>query len=37
MRRTKLSRSSDRRHFKATSKPHPGNTVRFVMRGGIRK
>nr|QJB20962.1 MAG: hypothetical protein [Microvirus sp.] len=37
MRRYKLSKSKDRRVFKKTSKPHSSNTVKSVMRGGIRK
>lgn len=37
MRRTKLNRSTDRKIFKRTSTQHPGNTVKYVMRGGIRK
>lgn len=37
MRRTKLNRSTDRKVFQKTSGTHPANTVRFVMRGGIRK
>lgn len=37
MRRTRLSRGKDRKVFQKTSAPHPGNTVRSVMRGGIRK
>lgn len=37
MKRIKLNRSKDRRVFKRTSAPHPSNTVKSVMRGGIRK
>ena len=37
MHRSKLNKSRDRKVFKQTSKPHPGNTVKFVMRGGLRK
>lgn len=37
MRRTPLKRSTDRKVFKRTSAPHPSNTVKYVMRGGIRK
>lgn len=37
MRRKALRRSSDRKRFKKTTKPHAANTVKFVMRGGIRK
>lgn len=37
MRRIKLNRSKDRRVFRKNSGQHPANTVRSVMRGGIRK
>jgi len=37
MKRTKMSPKKDKKMFKKTSKPHPANTVKFVMRGGIRK
>lgn len=37
MRRSRLNRHKDRKVFKRTSAPHPANTVRSVMRGGIRK
>jgi len=37
MKRRSLSRGKDRRVFSNTSRPHPANTVKFVMRGGIRK
>ncbi len=37
MRRSRMSRHKDRRVFQRTSAPHPSNTVRSVMRGGIRK
>lgn len=37
MRRFRLSPRRDRKVFKRTSRQHPGNTVRAVMRGGIRK
>lgn len=37
MKRYPLKRSKDRRKFSQTARPHPGNTVKSVMRGGIRK
>lgn len=37
MKRRPLPMKKDRKIFQATSKPHPANTVNFVMRGGIRK
>lgn len=37
MRRSRLSRGKDRKVFSRTAKVHKSNTVRFVMRGGIRK
>lgn len=37
MKRKSLKRSSDRKVFRRTSGSHPANTIRFVMRGGIRK
>lgn len=37
MRRTRLNPSKDRKVFRSTSKSHPSNTVKSVMRGGIRK
>lgn len=37
MRRIALRPSVDKRVFRRTSKPHSKNTVRSVMRGGIRK
>jgi len=37
MRRTRLPKKQDKRIFRSTSKAHSANTVRFVMRGGIRK
>ena len=37
MRRRALNRSTDRKVFRRTSKPHSANTVKSVMRGGIRK
>lgn len=37
MKRIPLSRSNDRKTFRSTAKQHPANTVKFVMRGGIRK
>lgn len=37
MRRSRMSKSKDRKVFKKTAKQHPANTVRSVMRGGIRK
>lgn len=37
MRRQHLNRSTDRRVFKNTTGQHPSNTVKYVMRGGIRK
>lgn len=37
MKRKSLKRSSDRKVFRKTSGAHPANTIRFVMRGGIRK
>lgn len=37
MRRFKLSKSRDRKVFRRTTAQHPSNTVRSVMRGGIRK
>lgn len=37
MRRTPLKRSSDKKHFSRTSRPHPANsTGKAVMRGGKR-
>lgn len=37
MKRFALNRGKDRKVFRRTSRPHPSNTVRAVMRGGIRK
>lgn len=37
MRRRPVNKFKDRKVFKRSSAPHPSNTVRFVMRGGIRK
>lgn len=37
MRRSKVPKRTDRKVFRQTSKPHPANTVKSVMRGGIRK
>lgn len=37
MKRRSLSRGRDRKNFTRTSKPHPANTVKSVMRGGLRK
>lgn len=37
MKRYALNRRKDRKYFSRTSKPHSGNTVNSVMRGGIRK
>lgn len=37
MKRRPLPKGRDRKVFRQTSKPHPSNTVKFVMRGGIRK
>lgn len=37
MKRKSLRRSTDRKVFRRTSGQHPSNTVRAVMRGGIRK
>nr|QJB20156.1 MAG: hypothetical protein [Microvirus sp.] len=37
MKRRRLNKAKDRRVFRATSGQHPSNTVKFVMRGGIRK
>lgn len=37
MKRRPVPRMKDKRVFSKTSKPHPSNTVNFVMRGGIRK
>lgn len=37
MRRSRLSGPKDRKVFRRTSKQHPANSVKFVMRGGIRK
>lgn len=37
MRRSRLNKSSDRRVFSRTSGAHSANTVKSVMRGGIRK
>lgn len=37
MKRFHLSKGKDRRVFKKTSRQHPANTIRSVMRGGIRK
>jgi len=33
----KMGQKKDKKVFKRTSKPHPSNTVKYVMRGGIRK
>lgn len=38
MKRSPVNKKRDQKIFKATSKPHPGNsTASFVMRGGKRK
>lgn len=37
MKRYPMKRGKDRKVFRATSKSHPSNSVKFVMRGGIRK
>lgn len=37
MRRSRLPYSKDKKVFRRTSKQHPANSVKFVMRGGIRK
>ncbi|WNK14290.1 MAG: hypothetical protein [Microvirus sp.] len=37
MRRSHLSPNKDRKVFKRTSRVHKSNTIKFVMRGGIRK
>lgn len=37
MKRRSLNKRKDRKVFKATTKSHPANTVKSVMRGGIRK
>ncbi|WNK13273.1 MAG: hypothetical protein [Microvirus sp.] len=37
MRRSRASSSKHRRSFSRNSAPHPANTVKSVMRGGIRK
>lgn len=37
MKRFKTNRRRDRKIFSRTAAPHKGNTVRSVMRGGIRK
>ena len=37
MRRSPLNKSKDRKVFRRTSKTHSANTVKSVMRGGIRK
>lgn len=37
MRRSRLKSRKDKKIFRQTAKPHPGNTVSSVMRGGIRK
>lgn len=37
MKRIPLNPRRDRKIFKRTSGTHPTNTVRYVMRGGIRK
>lgn len=37
MKRRRLSHGRDRKVFSRTAKQHPGNTIRSVMRGGIRK
>lgn len=37
MRRSSLSKGKDRKVFSKTSRPHPANTIKSVMRGGIRK
>lgn len=37
MKRYPLNKNKDRKVFSQTSKPHPSNTVNYVMRGGIRK
>ena len=36
MRRSRVSMKRSRKHFSATSRPHPANRPRGVMRGGIR-
>lgn len=36
MRRFKTGKN-DKRNFSKTSRPHPANTIKSVMRGGIRK
>lgn len=37
MKRFKLNKRRDRRSFSRTSGKHPANSVKSVMRGGIRK
>ena len=37
MRRKPMNKSKDKKVFKKTVGLHPGNTIRSVMRGGIRK
>jgi len=37
MRRARMNPRRDRKVFRKTAKQHPANTIRFVMRGGIRK
>lgn len=37
MRRQHLNKSKDRKVFRSTTKQHPANTIKSVMRGGIRK
>lgn len=37
MRRSRLNPGRDKKVFKKTSRQHSANTVKTVMRGGIRK
>nr|QJB20969.1 MAG: hypothetical protein [Microvirus sp.] len=37
MKRRPLNKKRDQKIFTKTSASHPANTVKFVMRGGIRK
>lgn len=37
MKRIPLKKSTDRKIFSKTTAQHPSNTVKYVMRGGIRK
>lgn len=36
MKRQRLKKRQDKKVYRATAKVHPKNSVRYVMRGGIR-